>query len=175
MPHSSLRRQLAAFVAAYVIVSQDSPTASVTLKRAGEADEHAIRQASLSARGQRPAEELQAHPREQRHPRPPARPRSPTQTPCRRTPIQSSAASRRNGRKKVFSTPYLFAQCGAYSRGRPNGQEEDDRTAQLLANRRRSRRLAPINHSTGVTRKKKRSRNGMTAPEAPQTNRNSQP
>jgi hypothetical protein len=58
------------------------------------------------------------------------------------------------GTKKLFWTPYVFAQCGAYSRGRPNGQEEDDRTAQPLANRRRSRRLASINHLIGVTRKK---------------------
>jgi hypothetical protein len=40
--------------------------------------------------------------------------------------------------KKVFATPYLFAPCGAYSCGRPNGQEEDDRkAAQPLADRRR--------------------------------------
>jgi hypothetical protein len=39
-----------------------------------------------------------------------------------------------------FATPYVFAQCGAYSRGRPNGQEEDDRPAtKPLANRRRRR------------------------------------
>jgi hypothetical protein len=39
-----------------------------------------------------------------------------------------------------FSRPqYLFAQCGAYSRGCPHAQEEDDRkAAQPLANRRRS-------------------------------------
>jgi hypothetical protein len=31
--------------------------------------------------------------------------------------------------KKVFSTPHSFAPCGAYSRGRPHAQEEDDRKA----------------------------------------------
>jgi hypothetical protein len=61
--------------------------------------------------------------------RPTGKPGSPTQTPSRRPPIQSGAARRRNGRKKVFSTPHSFAPCGAYSRGRPHAQEEDDRKA----------------------------------------------
>ena len=38
---------------------------------------------------------------------PTARPRSPTQTLCRRTPIQSAAPSRWNGRKKSFRDPIL--------------------------------------------------------------------
>jgi hypothetical protein len=49
-------------------------------------------------------------------------------------------------RQKNFSRPpYLFAQRGAYSRGRPNGQEDNDRlAAQPLANRRTDhRRFVP--------------------------------
>ena len=84
------------------------------------------------------------------------------------TSIQPSA------RKNFSATPYLFAQCGAYSRGRPNGQEEDDRpAAQLLADRRRSSAPRPDQSLNWSNAQKKRSRNGMTAPEAPQ--QNSQP
>ena len=50
--------------------------------------------------------------------------------------------------KKVFATPYLFAPSGAYSRGRPNGKEEDDRSP-VLAIRADERRLTnqPLNWS----------------------------
>jgi hypothetical protein len=42
--------------------------------------------------------------------------------------------------KKLLSTPYLFAQWGAYSRGRPMDKEDGDQaTAQPLANRRAPR------------------------------------
>ena len=47
---------------------------------------------------------------------------------CRRRPRPNTRPSspRRHldpavGAKKLFWTPYVFAQCGAYSRGRPNG------------------------------------------------------
>jgi hypothetical protein len=108
MPHSTLRRQLSAFLAAHVIVSQDSSTASVTLKRAGEGESthprgFAFGPWAASGRGASGA------PSRTTPSTPTARPRSPTQTLCRRTPIQSAAPSRWNGRKKSFRDPILVS------------------------------------------------------------------
>jgi Replication protein C N-terminal domain len=41
-----------------------------------------------------------------------------------RHPLLTFHPDTRSRRKKVFATPYLFAPCGAYSRGRPNNRRK---------------------------------------------------
>ena len=119
------------------------PTASAAHNRAGEGRACA-RRVSLSARGHRRAEEPQHTFANKRRPRPTGKAKvaNTNSMPTHPDPIVGGKPVER--RHKFFSTPYLFAQCGAYSGGRPNGQEEDDRpAAQPLANRRRSSAPSP--------------------------------
>ena len=95
--------------------------------RAG--DRGAGRVHSLSAREQRRADEPQHTFANKRRPRPTGKTKvaNTNSMPTHPDPIVGGKPVER--RHKFFSTPYLFAQCGAYSGGRPHAQEEDDRKA----------------------------------------------
>jgi hypothetical protein len=99
--------QLAAFVDAYVIVSQDSSMGSRTLKRAGQAIEARVACIRFRPASSVGPDSFSTPSRTKRCLRPTGKPGSPTQTPSRRPPIQSGAARRRNGRKKSFLDPAL--------------------------------------------------------------------
>jgi hypothetical protein len=122
--------QLAAFVDAYVIVSQDSSMRSRT--RSKGQGRRSRRGSRAFAFGPRAASSrtASAHLREQ------SAARAPPASQAHQHKLQAGGLRSNRARlaagtaaKKVFSTPHSFAPCGAYSRGRPHAQEEDDRKA----------------------------------------------